>query len=67
MDSKRIIFRAHAIQRMFQRRVSFEDIDKILIDGVTIEEYPDDTPYPSRLVFGWQGVVHSMLWLLTTI
>jgi hypothetical protein len=53
MDSKRIVFRAHAIQRMFQRRVGYEDVSKILFDGETIEEYPDDTPYPSRLVLGW--------------
>jgi hypothetical protein len=23
--------------------------------GDTIEDYPDDTPYPSRLVLGWVG------------
>ncbi|MFN3477111.1 MAG: DUF4258 domain-containing protein [Candidatus Methylomirabilales bacterium] len=23
--------------------------------GEVIEEYPNDTPYPSRLVLGWRG------------
>jgi hypothetical protein len=26
-----------------------------LTAGEAIEEYPDDTPYPSRLVLGWVG------------
>jgi len=25
----------------------------ILEKGETIERYPDDTPYPSRLILGW--------------
>ena len=49
----KIIFRTHAIQRMFQRRVDEEDIRSILATGATIEGYPGDTPYPSRLILGW--------------
>lgn len=49
----KIIFRTHAIQRMFQRRVDEKDIRSILATGETIEGYPDDTPYPSRLILGW--------------
>jgi hypothetical protein len=51
----RLIFRTHAIRRMFERRVSVEDVLQVLTTGVTIEDYPDDTPYPSRLVLGWIG------------
>jgi hypothetical protein len=25
----------------------------VLETGVTVEQYPDDFPYPSRLVLGW--------------
>lgn len=49
----KIIFRAHAIQRMFQRHIDEDDVRCILSRGETIEEYPDDTPYPSRLIMGW--------------
>ena len=49
----KLIFRIHAIQRMFQRRITREDVRYILKTGEVIEEYPDDTPYPSRLVLGW--------------
>jgi len=43
-----VIFRIHAVQRMFERNISAEDVRKVLSVGAVIEEYPDDTPYPSR-------------------
>lgn len=55
MAVDRLVFRVHAIQRMFQRDVSEEDIRQALGTGETIQEYPDDQPYPSRLVLGWHG------------
>jgi len=51
-DPERLIFRVHAIQRMFQHGVTVEDVRQVLATGETIENYPDDTPYPSRLVLG---------------
>ncbi|MCC6764090.1 MAG: DUF4258 domain-containing protein [Deltaproteobacteria bacterium] len=40
---------------MFERGISPEDVRHVLDDGQVIEQYPDDTPYPSRLVLGWRG------------
>jgi hypothetical protein len=51
----RLVFRVHAIQRMFQRRISVDDVRHVLSTGEVIEDYPNDTPYPSRLVLGWRG------------
>ena len=53
MTPRQVVFRVHAIQRMFQRGVTEMDVRVILATGETIETYPDDTPYPSRLVLGW--------------
>ena len=53
MTTKRLVFRTHAIRRMFQRRISPQEIRHVLETGVIVEEYPDDLPYPSRLVLGW--------------
>ena len=53
--SPRVIFRIHAVQRMAERRVTVDDVRAVLAQGETIEDYPDDTPYPSRLVLGWVG------------
>ncbi len=53
--AERLIFRVHALQRMFQRGIGAEDIQHVLATGKTIEDYPVDQPYPSRLVLGWRG------------
>jgi len=50
-----VIYRAHAIKRMFERRISEEAVHAVLSTGEVIESYPNDTPYPSKLVLGWTG------------
>ena len=50
-----LIFRVHALRQMFQRRISGDDIRELLEHGAIIEDYPDDTPYPSCLVSGMVG------------
>ena len=50
-----LVFRVHAVQRMFERRIGTEDVRHVIEHGQRIEEYPDATPYPSRLVLGWSG------------
>jgi Domain of unknown function (DUF4258) len=51
----RLVFRVHAVQRMYQRDISEVVVRHVIATGETIEDYPDDTPYPSRLVLGWNG------------
>ena len=51
----KIIFRIHAVQRMFERQIGVEDVRSVLENGETIESYVDDVPYPSRLILGWRG------------
>jgi len=50
-----LIFRVHAIERMFRRGISKDDVRSVLEGGQVIEEYPEDQPYPSRLILGWCG------------
>ena len=40
---------------MAERGVTVDDVRAVVSRGDTIEDYPDDTPYPSRLVLGWVG------------
>jgi len=54
-DKQRLVFRVHAVQRMFERGIAKEDIRQALKTGKTIEAYPEDQPCPSRLVLGWIG------------
>lgn len=51
----RLVFRMHAIKRMFQRHITEIDVRSALATGETIETYPTDQPYPSKLVLGWSG------------
>ena len=55
MTSRPIIFRVHAIQRMFERRVSEENVGRILRSGELIEDYSDEMPHPSGLLLGRCG------------
>jgi len=47
-----IEYRLHASRRLFNRRISPDDVEFVLDNGVLIEEYLDDVPFPSVLVSG---------------
>lgn len=55
MAYDRLVFRVHAIRRMFERRINDEDVRRVLVTGEVIEKYPDDHPYPSYLAVGFCG------------
>ena len=38
---------------MFERGIHEEAVRLAVDTGEVIQEYPDDLPYPSRLVLGW--------------
>ena len=50
-----MIFRVHALQRMFERNISAKNISQALQSGETIEDYSSEMPEPSRLVLSVQG------------
>ena len=52
----KLIFRIHALKRMFERDIPKESINTALTKGVVIENYPDDLPYPSRLILGFDNI-----------
>jgi len=51
----KLVFRVHAVRQMFQRHVTIDDVRNALENGEELEAYPEDQPYPSRLVLGWAG------------
>jgi len=53
MNANKLIYRNHAIKRMFERGISETDVRAVIDFGEVIQEYPDDMPYPSRLILGW--------------
>ena len=65
----------HCIVRLFQRNIYQEDIENALLNGEIIEEYENDYPYPSCLVYGIDlnnkvlhvicGANETELWVIT--
>jgi hypothetical protein len=51
---KKLTFRVHAIEKMFERGISRDDVRHVIDTGEVIHTYPDDTPYASRLILGWR-------------
>ena len=51
----KIIFRVHAVQRMFERAVSVKKVLGAIKTGEIIEDYSSEMPEPSRLILGFQG------------
>lgn len=54
MDCNGVQFSRHAIERMFQRAIPPSVIAHVIANGEIIEPYPDDIPYPSLLLLGFQ-------------
>jgi hypothetical protein len=58
-----IYFRVHAIQRMFERRISEKSVLQAIELGETIEDYSLEMDLPGRLILGFQGKrpIHAVI------
>jgi len=52
---KHLKFSSHAVQSMFERNISSSAMRGVIDSGEAIADYPDDTPYPSQLLLGFEG------------
>ena len=65
----------HAVLRLFQRNITQNDVEKALLNGEIIEEYENDYPYPSCLIYGINlkdevlhivcGISEIEVWIIT--
>ena len=55
MNNPKLLFRVHAVQRMFERKVTARNVTQALYSGETIEDYSAEMPEPSRLILSFQG------------
>ena len=55
MINQPMIFRIHAVQRMFERRIQVENVRQVLQSGEMIEDYSEDMPDPGRLLSAKRG------------
>jgi hypothetical protein len=51
----KIIYRIHAIERMFERGIGIKEVRAAMETGENIEVYADATEYPARLVLARKG------------
>lgn len=52
-EKERVIITVHAQERLRQRGIRAKDVKNCIMTGEIIEQYPDDFPYPSCLIFGY--------------
>jgi hypothetical protein len=55
LNSHPIIFRIHTVQRMFERKISVENVRQVLQSGEMIEDYSEEMPAPGGLMLGKPG------------
>lgn len=52
-SGSKLIWTQHCLERMQERDISRNDVKNGILTGEIIEEYPDDFPNPSCLIFGY--------------
>lgn len=53
LSENKIKWSTHCLERMGERDISRDDVKKCIREGEIIEDYPDDYPHPSCLIFGY--------------
>jgi len=53
----KVIFSQHAIQQMFKRNITVSQVKYAIKNGNEIKSYPDDKPYPSKLLLVIQNEI----------
>lgn len=54
----------HCLERMQERDISIDDVKNCIQTGEIIENYPNDFPHPSCLIFGYtinQKILHTIV------
>lgn len=75
VSERKIRWTSHILIRLFQRNISQEDVENAILTGEIIEEYENDYPYPSCLVYGINiekkvlhvvcGIADDEIWIIT--
>ena len=55
MNCQNLVFSSHAIQQMFLRRISKNEVQAVVAYGEVIDERPEDTPFSSYLLLDFVG------------
>ena len=69
-----IVLTDHAMERMKERNIKYDDVVFSILNGEIIEQYENDKPYPSCLILGnGEYPLHvvvslnkGIIWIITT-
>ena len=74
-NDNKVVFTQHFMYRIDKRGIMLPDIRSAVNAGEIIEQYPDDYPHPSALIFGHTkngepihivtGLGDGLVWLVT--
>ena len=53
VTQERLVIRKHAVEEMAADGITVEDLLEVLNAGEVIRAYPEDRPFPSRLMFAF--------------
>lgn len=53
MSCNRITYKLHAVEQMFVRNITQEEVEYVISQGETFANYSTDKPYPSVLRMGF--------------
>ena len=62
-NNSKISWSKHCLERMQERDICIDDVGRCIQTGEIIENYPDDFPHPSCLIFGYtlqKKVLHTV-------
>lgn len=63
-SKSKIKWSTHCLERMQERDITRADVKKCIMNGEIIEDYPEDFPHPSCLIFGYSennNVIHVVV------
>lgn len=55
MECSAVRFTRHAFERLFARGITPDAVIRIINEGEAIASYPDDAPFPSALILGFEN------------
>jgi hypothetical protein len=62
VNHNKIQWSKHTLQRMMERDITRQEVKQAILCGEIIEEYIDDKPYPSCLIFSFfEKVLHVVV------
>jgi len=63
LKCKEFIYKKHALERMLNRNINFEEVEKAIITGEIIREYPEDKPFSSYLILAviFEKILHIVV------